>query len=224
MSSTVVLPRGPIGRIVAGLRAFRKLISNPADPLYGPMFQLCVEHSLMRKLTRGFESHSEGRRLLAERPRLNAHTVSLATMSALPVDSLGREYAAYFGANNITPFEPPALPVDTNHDYVATRLREAHDVFHVVTGYGTDELGELELQWFNRGNLGKGPLPLIMILAFFFMGTAKKYGGIRAVWKRARAAYRRGKRSRALASVVWEDYWRMPVRDVQALLCAPVEA
>jgi ubiquinone biosynthesis protein Coq4 len=56
------------------------------------------------------------------------------------------------------------------------------------------------------------------------MGTAKKYGGIWAVWKRARAAYRRGRRSRALASVVWEDYWRMPVRDVQALLCAPVEA
>jgi ubiquinone biosynthesis protein COQ4 len=224
MTSTVVLPRSRLGRLFAGLRAFRKLISNPADPLQGPIFQMCAEHSLLRKLTRGIRRHREGQRLLAERPRLNAQTVSLATMSELPPESLGREYAAYFDANGITPFEPPALPIETDHEYVATRLREAHDVFHVVTGYGTDEIGELELQWFNRGNLGHGPLPLIMILAFFFQGRAKKYGGMWTVLKRVRAAYRRGKRSRALASVIWEDYWRMPASDVRALLCAPLEA
>jgi ubiquinone biosynthesis protein COQ4 len=224
MSSTVVLPRNRIGRLLAGLRAFRKLISNPADPLQGPIFQMCAEHSLMRKLARGLGRHREGRRLLAERPRLNARTVSLATMSALPPASLGHEYAAYFGANGIEPFEPPALPVEADHEYVATRLRETHDVFHVVTGYGTDEIGELELQWFNRGNLGRGPLPLIMIVAFLFLGHAKKYGGVWTVLRRVRAAYRRGRRSRALASVIWEDYWRMPARDVRALLCAPVEA
>lgn len=221
MSSTVTVPRGMFGRIVAGLRAFRKLIANPADPLYGPMFQMCVEHGLLRRITRRLTRHHEGQRLLAERPRLNATCVSLAAMSALPPSSLGNAYAAYFGANNITPFDPPALPVDTNQEYMATRLREVHDVFHVVTGYGTDELGELELQWFNMGNLGWGPLPIIVLIAFIAMGRAKQYGGVWKVWKCARAAYRRGRASRSLASMVWEDYWHMPVRDVQALLCAP---
>jgi ubiquinone biosynthesis protein COQ4 len=185
------------------------------------MFQMCVEHSLLRKLTRQIECHDEGRRLLAERPRLNATTVSLATMSAYPSSSLGHAYAGYFGANGITPFDPPALPVETNQDYVATRLREVHDVIHVVTGYGTDELGELELQWFNLGNHGWGPLPFIVFVASFFMGMMKKYGGLWRVWKKARAAYRRGKHSRSLTSVIWEDYWHMPLRDVQTLLCAP---
>jgi ubiquinone biosynthesis protein COQ4 len=219
----VVLPRSAFGRFTTGLRAFRKLIRNPADPLHGPIFQMCVEHSLLRKLTRSLERHGEGRRLLAERPRLNARVVSLATMAAHPPRSLGRAYAAYFEANGITPFDPPMLPVETNQDYLATRLREVHDVFHVVTGYGTDEIGELELQWFNLGNVGWGPLPILMLVAFIVMGRAKKYGGLWRVCKRAFAAYRRGRRSRALASIVWEDYWHVPVRDVQALLCAPVE-
>jgi ubiquinone biosynthesis protein COQ4 len=217
----VILPRGAIGRLIAGLRAFRKLIANPADPLHGPIFQMCVEHSLLRRLTRRLERHAEGQRLLAERPRLNATSVSLATMSQLPAASLGHGYGAYFGANDITPFDPPALPVETNQDYVATRLREAHDVFHVVTGYGTDDIGELELQWFNMGNLGWGPLPIIVFLASFFTGRMKKYGGFWPVLKRARAAYRRGRSSRTLASIYWEDYWQMPLRDVQTLLCAP---
>lgn len=218
------IPRHAFGRWIAGLRAFRRLIANPADPLQGPIFQMCAEHSLLRKVTRGLERHGEGRRLLAERPRLNATSVSLARMGAHPPRSLGRAYAAYFAANGITPFEPPALPVETNQDYLATRLREAHDVFHVVTGYGTDELGELELQWFNLGNVGWGPLPIIVFVASFFTGRMKRYGGIRKVWRRALAAYRRGRRSRRLASVFWEDYWHLPLGDVRALLCAPVEA
>lgn len=220
----MLMPNNPFGRMVFGLRSFRKLIDNPADPLHGPIFQMCAEHALMRKLARSFERHGEGRRLLAERPRLNARTVSLATMSALPEQSLGHAYAAYFAANAITPFDPPTLPVDKIEDYVATRLREVHDVFHVVTGYGTDDIGEVELQWFNCGNLGWGPLPLLVIVASFFMGRMTKYGGLWSVCKRARAAYRRGRRSRALASVLWEDYWRMPLREVQALVCAPAEA
>src|SRR5690242_6464280 len=94
--SPVVLPRSRIGRLIAGLRAFRKLIANPADPLQGPIFQMCVEHSLLRKLTRNLQRHDEGRRLLAERPRLNARAISLAAMAAYPPRSLGRAYAAYF--------------------------------------------------------------------------------------------------------------------------------
>jgi ubiquinone biosynthesis protein COQ4 len=194
-----VLPKSALGRFAAGLRAFRRLIHNPADPLQGPIFQMCVEHSLLRKLSRRFERHAEGRRLLAERPRLNATCVSLATMAAHPPRSLAHAYVDYFDANGITPFDPPLLPVETSEDYVATRLREVHDVFHIVTGYGTDQLGELELQWFNFGNVGWGPLPIITLVAFFLLGRMKKHGGIWHVCKRLRAAYRRGRRAGARA-------------------------
>jgi ubiquinone biosynthesis protein COQ4 len=219
----LAVPRGTIRRLICGVRAFLRLIDDPADPVHGPLFQMCVEHSLLRRVTRGLERHEEGRRLLAERPRLNAANVSLATMAAHPTRSLGQAYASYFEANAITLFEPPALRVATKQDYVAARLREVHDVLHVVTGYGTDELGELELQWFNLGNMGWGPLPFIVLAAFFITGRTKKCGGFWKVCKRAYAAYRRGRQSRTLVSVIWEDHWHMPVHTVRALLCAPEE-
>ncbi len=222
-SLPIVVPQRPVARMVTGLRAFRRLIDNPADPLEGPIFQMCVEHALLRKVTRTFERHAEGRTLLAERPRLDATALSVETLNDYPEQSLGRAYAAYFAANEIIPFEPARLAVVTAQEYVATRLREAHDVLHVVTGYGTDDIGELELQWFNFGNLGWGPLPILVFVASFFMGRMTKYGGVWKVLARARAAYRRGRRSRSLASVRWEDYWHMPLRDLQALLCAPRE-
>jgi len=223
MSEDVVVPTSAIGRFTCGLRAFRRLIDDPADPLHGPLFQICIEHSRLRKLTRDLERHADGRRLLAERPRLNATSVSLATMARHPTRSLAHAYASYFEANAISLFEPAALRVETEQDYVAARLREVHDVLHVVTGYGTDDLGELELQWFNLGNLGWGPLPFIVFVAFFVTGRMKKHGGFWRVCKHAYAAYRRGRRSRSLVSVIWEDYWHMPVQTVRALLCAPVE-
>src|SRR5689334_1716349 len=117
--STVALPSGPLGRFATGLRAFRKLIRNPADPLHGPIFQLCVEHSLLRRLTRRLLRNSEGRRLFAERPRLNAQTVSLATFATHPPRSLGQAYARYFEDNGIHLFEPPVLPVETDQHYLA---------------------------------------------------------------------------------------------------------
>jgi len=219
----IVLPRRPVARMVTGLRAFRRLIDNPADPLEGPIFQMCAEHALLRRVTRSFERHAEGRALLTERPRLDATVVSLAAMTDYPEQSLGRAYAAYFVENAIIPFDAARLAVVTEVDYVATRLRESHDILHVITGYGTDDIGELELQWFNFGNLGWGPLPILVFVASFFMGRMTKYGGLWKVLERARAACRRGRRSRALASVRWEDYWRLPLRDVQTLLCAPIE-
>lgn len=219
-----VLPRGFLGRCIVGIGAFKKLIANPADPLHGPIFQMCLEHRLMRSLARSLRRHGEGRRLLAERPRFAAGAIAVTTLAALPAHSLGHAYATYFADNAITPFDAHALAVETDVDYVAARLREAHDIFHVVTGYRTDDIGELELQWFNCGNLGWGPLPLLVFVTSLLLGRMTRYGGVWAVCKRARAAYQRGRRSRTLASVHWEDYWRMPLREVRALLCAPVEA
>src|SRR5262249_5673648 len=111
-TQVIALPRGPIGRLTTGLRSFRRLIDNPADPLHGPLFQLCVEHSRLCRLTRSLERHSEGRRLLAERPRLNARVTSLEAMASYPPRSLGHAYAAYFDTNGIRLFDPTALPVD----------------------------------------------------------------------------------------------------------------
>jgi ubiquinone biosynthesis protein COQ4 len=53
----------------------------------------------------------------------------------------------------ISPFES-SYPVRNDAEYLAKRYREVHDIVHFVTGYGTDPIGELELQAFVVGTLG----------------------------------------------------------------------
>ena len=63
-----------------------------------------------------------------------------------------------------------------------------------------------------------------MFLAFLAMGRMKRSGGLWRVCKAVYAAYRRGRRSRPLASLYWEDYWHLPIGHVRSLVCAPVES
>lgn len=221
------LPTSSIGRLVTGVRAFTKLVRNPADPLHGPVFQMCVEHGFHRALLRVLARTREGRRLLDVRPRLNTTTVSLAAMGALPEGTLGRAYKAYFEDNGLGVFEPPRIRVETSEEFLCARMREAHDVLHVITGYGTDDIGEIELQCFNLANVPGAKIPLVTIagaIVTSLMGRMAPYGGLFAVIARMRAAYRRGRASRALASIMWEDHWDRPLDELQLLLCAPAES
>jgi ubiquinone biosynthesis protein COQ4 len=148
--------------------------------------------------------------------------VSLDALRALPADTLGHAYSRHLEANRIAPLEPSWVVREETSDagYVCARLRETHDVLHVITGYGTDALGELEIQLFNLGNLSWSPVPLLAVGAAWLGGWLGRYGGLHGVAGQLRAAYVRGRRTPPLAGVIWEDHWHEPlsrVRDLVAL-------
>jgi len=91
----------------------------------------------------------------------------------------------------------------------------------IITGYRTDEPGEMELQAFVLGNLGVRQA--VLILAVSVPRRIKDMGlkGFAAYLGRLRAAYRRGKRSREMLSVRYEKLWEQPVSVLAELLLAP---
>lgn len=203
-------------RFVIGLRAFRKLVRNPACPVSGPLFQQCVEYRLHQRFARLFQKTTDGARLLSGRPHLNASACPIATMSDLPRGTFGHAFANYFTEHGISQLEASQIDLSTSDaEYVCARLRESHDVLHVVTGYGTDPVGEIELQAFNLGNMGFGPIPIIAIVGAVLMGVSS-HCGFGTLVRRLREAYRHGKRTRFLADVMWEDHWTKPLTDVRA--------
>ncbi|HRI10088.1 MAG TPA: Coq4 family protein, partial [Nannocystaceae bacterium] len=147
--------------------------------------------------------------------------LDLQALARLPDGTLGREFVRYFERNGIQPFVT-SFPIESDVDYLSKRYRETHDLFHVITGYGTDELGEMELQAFVLGNLGLWQT--VMILAVSVPRQLQELGARRApeYAGRLRAAYRRGKRSREMLSVSYEKLWAEPVSRLAELLCAAV--
>lgn len=209
-----------ITRVRLSLHALEVLTDDPGNPYYGPLINACLDSETYAKLARSWRETLEGRRLLDERPTLQGRELDLEALARLPAGTLGHEFVRYFRDNGIEPFVT-TFPVHSDVDYLSKRYRETHDLFHVITGYGTDEPGEMELQAFVLGNLGVRQAALI--LAYSLPRRIKQMGfkDLGPYLGRLRAAHRRGRRSRELLSVNYEKLWEQPVSRVAELLCAP---
>jgi ubiquinone biosynthesis protein COQ4 len=196
-------------RFTVGLRALTVLAKNKADGVAAPVLNASLDGDAFARLAEELGKTEQGQALLRERPDLQSGTLDLAALRALPEATLGHMLAQYYADNGIEPFESP-YPVRTDVEYLAKRYREIHDVVHLITGYGTDPIGEMELQAFVLGNIGFRQA--VMILGF---AAVLRTDGLPPIWAYAdklKAAYRRGRASKEVVlSPRYERYWESPV-------------
>jgi ubiquinone biosynthesis protein COQ4 len=172
-----------------------------------------------------------GARLLHERPNLAALLADDDRLRAMPEGSLGREYLKFMNRARITSdglvaaqesrVDPNAdVEVDDARTYVGDRLRDMHDLWHVLTEYGADDTGEIANLWFSVGQFGN---PGMAFIAFFGMigGNSGNY----VAWLRyCYGAYRRGRRAARLVSEPLEEMLHLPIDEVRRRLgVAPTE-
>ncbi|MCB9565900.1 MAG: hypothetical protein H6710_01515 [Myxococcales bacterium] len=210
-------------RLRLGAHALDVLKDDPGNPYYGPLLNACMDRETYARLATTWRKSQVGKLLLDERPSLQGRELDFDALRALPPGTLGHEFARYYDRNMIEPFVSD-FPVEGDVDYLSKRYRETHDLFHVITGYGTDEVGEMELQAFVLGNLGLRQAAFILLLATPRMLQSEGVRGFAPYVARVIAAYRRGRRSRELLSVRYERFWEEPVAALAELLCAPPRA
>jgi ubiquinone biosynthesis protein Coq4 len=113
---------------------------------------------------------------------------------------------------------PPGL-ASPEATYLILRVRQTHDLWHVLTGYETDESGEIALQAFTYAQLR---VPSALWLGG--LGALRQRLGDPDALRRARAAYRRGLATAKLIPFSWEDHWGTPLAALRATLhCPPHE-
>lgn len=163
-------------------------------------------------------ANEEGRALLADRPRIDRTTVDLDALDELPDGTLGREYARFLRDNQITPEAFETLPDvgDERAAYVMLRLRQTHDLWHVMTGYAPDVRGELLLQAFTYAQTGAPSALLISAFGWLRYGRFST-----ALLRDLVRAYRRGAATGPFPTFRWEDHWATPVADLRARFGVP---
>ncbi|GAB4153174.1 MAG: Coq4 family protein [Cyanobacteria bacterium J069] len=138
-----------------------------------------------------------------------------------PVGSLGHTYAAMLQQQG---FERIDMPLDVTADtaYVEYRWQQTHDLWHVVTGFGTDEISEIGLQAFY---LAQFRLPLAgMLVANALISTTLLAPEAMPDLLRAIAfGWDLGLQAKPLFAQRWEDAWEKPVRQWRAELNLPQE-
>jgi ubiquinone biosynthesis protein COQ4 len=126
--------------------------------------------------------------------------VDLEELQRLFPGTLGREWADFLDRNHLSPLA------------TGPRRKQLHDGVHVLTGYGTDPVGEAEVQAFLLGAKFR-PIHLVILVApLLFMLQHPQAGNTQRLWW----AYQRGRRS-CFDIDRWEPelLWDFSLADVQ---------
>src|SRR5688572_11493175 len=126
------------------LDALHKLIEDPNDTEQAFRIVRSIDGGGLERMFRRFGASAEGRALLAERPSLLAALRDRDALLAMPEGSLGRAYAAFCDREGIAPgglveaSEASDADISPELRWFADRMRDSHDLWHVVTGFRTD--------------------------------------------------------------------------------------
>jgi ubiquinone biosynthesis protein COQ4 len=200
------------------LSHFRKLMVDKEDT--EQVFHIfdCLPRRGFLPDAKAFVESPRGQRLMMSEPYLPTLLDDHATLLQLPEGSVGRTYVDFMrreglsAAGLVAESEKMGRPVfDDQLQWYINRLRDTHDLFHVLTGYGRDALGEQCVLGFTYGqnrNLGN----------FFiaYLGGLELKRRVKA-GAPVMAAIRQGQRHGSAAPSLIDQ-------DISALLAEPLDA
>ncbi len=206
--------RNPI-RLRDARAAMHALLEDPDDTAQAFKVIAAMSGGSGERLYRRFRRSPSGARILREKRSLVTVIGHLDKLRAMPTDSLGQAIADFYETEEISAQglvaageaglgERPTGE-DEEQRIFGERLRDLHDVFHVLAGYGRDLRGEAAVLAFTLAqtwNLGIG----------FIVLTVLRRAGLRSELGRLiRGAFRRGRRATWLVDLDWEALLPQPI-------------
>ncbi len=218
MQSMVSNPIKGVKRVVEAAMALRNVLRDPDDTKQFFRFIDALGSRAPAGFTARFALSRPGARLLADRPNILDRLQDRARLASLPPKSLGRAYLEFMQRDGLTPeFLVEASNVERGGetladeaDYIGRRMRDTHDLWHVVTGYKGDLLGEAAVLTFTFAqttNFGIG----------VFAGVAALMADEPDARRLLLDAFARGLRAAWLPGVEWE---KLLAEDLEAVRVA----
>lgn len=207
------------------LRHFRNLIADKEDT--EQVFHI-IEALKGRKTSRqaaAFVQSDEGRTLLSQDFDIPAMLDDHLRWADCGPDTVAQTYMAFMKREGLSAaglveeshsWQPPEQRPQDLYEWYYDRLRDTHDLFHVLTGYGRDALGELCLLGFSYAqNHNRG----IQFIAYAGARQMKKDSGSAApIFAAVREGQRLGREAAKLAHQDVEQLMREPLADARKRL------
>lgn len=204
------------------LAALAKLVRDPDDlPQVFTVIESFSGPAAAHNVRRLRDTET-GARLLRDRPDITAILRDRAALARLPEGSLGRAYLAFMESEGISAEgivaaseqgrSEPSEARAADEAYFEQRMRDTHDLWHAVTGYRGDVLGEAALLGFSLAQTRNPAIALIVIAALF------KSRHDPSARKLIVDGFRRGRRASWMIDIDWESLLALPVEEVRARL------
>jgi ubiquinone biosynthesis protein COQ4 len=201
--------------------AARALLADPDDlPQVFTLLE-ALSGGTLERIARRLRESEGGRRLLDNKPDLVTLLGDREALRRLPSGSLGRAYLAFVESENISAQgirdasasgSSDARALTPDLAYVHLRMRDTHDLWHAVTGYKGDVLGETALLAFTLAQTKNPGVALIVGLGLY--KTLGKPDARRVILD----GYKRGARAAWLPGQEWESLLALSLDEVRAKL------
>ena len=149
-------------------------------------------------------------RYLREVPDTNA-------LSKLPQDTLGYRFFKHLDSMGFDPDYYRKIDVQSDTDYVMMRIRQTHDIWHVITGFDTHPLGEIAIKAVELAQTHR-PMAAAICAGGVFRYMVKQPEEFADCLESIVAGYHMGLQSKPLLAMKWEELWDRKVEDLRERL------
>ena len=132
--------------------------------------------------------------------------IEIASLRQFQKGTFGRAVADFLDQNDFTPNGFPKLDTEAPLDYLSNRMRQTHDLWHVLTGYGPSVPDELALQAFTLAQVGS-PLSALIIAAGILHLLLYRPLDVTETFSGIIEGFKRGKACKPLATMRLESFW-----------------
>ena len=205
-------------------RAVRELIADPDDTTKVFEVMATMRGKSMQRIFKRFKATKTGEKILQQRIELLDTLNDHAYLMSLQPESFAQAYLNFLDKENI---ESGGL-VYASEDYYQNvqnpelllfmrRNRDSHDLWHTLTQYGRDTLGETCLLAFTYAQTKNAGIRLILLLASLRLYREYGHGTIAALWR----AYGDGKRASWLLAQPYEEILPLNIEQIRVMLSIP---
>ena len=212
--------------LLVALGSFAQVLRDPNQTGHGARVVLLIDRHTNNAAYQRFRQSPNGRRILAGEPCLFERLTDRKSLGATRPESLARRYLAFMEEEGIStealhaevaPIEAEINGPDLSRARFHRHMRASHDLWHVLTGYHRDLLGELQLIAFSQRQTGSRAFAWLSKLTRY--GIERRISEARELLELARA---RSHRAPWLLAVDWEPLLRAPIDEVRdRLLLGP---
>ncbi len=213
--------QGPLARWRRAHATVKALIDNPEDT--EKVFEVIAElrGNTERRMFERFRTTKTGAKVLKDKISLLSTLEDRKALSQMNENSFGRTYLSFVEKQNLTADGLVSASTDSMSNIddpdrlrFIQRNRDSHDLWHTLTQYGRDTLGEMCLLAFNYAQTKNRGIGLILLLGSFRMYQGWGHGTFGAIWR----GYRDGKKASWLPAQPYEELLPMDIDQVRVML------
>jgi len=201
-------------------RAMEALGANPDDTTQAIRAIGAMAGNSPERCFKRFARSGRGARILREERELYDILSDIDRLGAMPEGSLGRAIWTFYtteeisaqglkGASEAAAGEGGYFSGTDDRARFARRLRELHDVFHVLTGYGRDMRGEIACLAFTYSQTKNTGMGYVALRVLRGAGWRSEMGRV------IRQGYWRGRHAQWLIDQDWEALLPLPLEQLR---------